>query len=361
MSNSNLKDFLEPLTSASDAKMKYNRLGKSGLKISAVVLGAMGFGSPTSSNGAWVLPEEKSLPLLKYAYDCGINTWDTADFYSQGRSEEIIGKAITQYNIPREKLVLMTKLFFGIDEDEVIQNGEMNLAAAMRNEGVMVNRVGLSRKHVLDAVEASVKRLGTYIDVLQIHRFDPDVPPEEIMRALNDVVESGKVRYIGASSMATWQFQMLNNVAEKHGWHTFTSMQNYHNLLYREEEREMHPYCAHAGIGLIPWSPLAQGFLARPWNTSTERSTADPFAGMLIAPSDEKIVNKVEEISKKLGVSMAQVATAWSLKKGVNPILGLQSEKRIDEAVGAVSVELSEEDFKALEDVYTAKAVAPVY
>lgn len=193
-------------------------LGRSGLKISSIVLGAMGFGSPTSSNGTWVLDEAASLPLLKYAFDKGINTWDTADFYSQGKSEEIIGTAIKKYGIQREKLVLLSKVFFGVDEAEVMKGGSPDLGAAMNNDGVMVNRVGLSRKHILDAVERSVERLGTYIDVLQIHRFDPDVPPEEIMKALNDVVESGKVRYIGASSMAAWRFQMLNNIAEKHGW-----------------------------------------------------------------------------------------------------------------------------------------------
>lgn len=179
----------------------------------------MGFGSPTSSNGPWVLDAAASLPLLKYAFDKGINTWDTADFYSQGKSEEIIGQAIREYKIPREKLVLLSKVFFGVDEEELVgADGAVDLRKAMVNDGVMVNRVGLSRKHVLDAVDRSVERLGTYIDVLQLHRIDVDVPPEEIMRALNDVVESGKVRYIGASSMAAWQFQMLNNVAEKHGW-----------------------------------------------------------------------------------------------------------------------------------------------
>lgn len=178
----------------------------------------MGFGSPNSSNGTWVLDEAASLPLLKYAFDKGINTWDTADVYSQGKSEEIIGKAIIQYKIPREKLVLLSKVFFGVDEEVVMKDGQINFGAAMNNDGAMVNRVGLSRKHILDAVDASVTRLGTYIDVLQIHRFDPEVPPEEIMRALNDAVESGKVRYIGASSMAAWQFQKLNNIAEKHGW-----------------------------------------------------------------------------------------------------------------------------------------------
>ncbi|KAF2445255.1 Aldo/keto reductase [Karstenula rhodostoma CBS 690.94] len=343
-------------------QMKYTRLGASGLKISAIVLGAMGFGSPTSSNGPWVLDAAASLPLLKYAFDKGINTWDTADTYSQGQSEAIIGQAIKTYDIPRSKLVLLSKVFCGVDEKEVMgEGGAVDMTKMMVNDGVMVNRVGLSRKHILDAVDASVTRLGTYIDVLQIHRFDGDVPPEEIMKALNDVVESGKARYIGASSMAAWQFQMLNNIAEKHGWHKFISMQNYHNLLYREEEREMHPYCRHAGIGLIPWSPLAQGKLARPWTESSFREDNNPFSGVFATPPDKAIVDKVEEVAKKLGVSMAQVATAWSLSKGVYPILGLHSEKRIDEAVGAVGVVLGEEDVKALEGLYTAREVKPLW
>ncbi|KAK7192793.1 hypothetical protein DPSP01_011216 [Paraphaeosphaeria sporulosa] len=358
------KDILAAQASTlTQPQMKYTRLGRSGLKISAIVLGTMGFGSPTSSIGPWVLDAAASLPLLKYAFDKGINTWDTADFYSQGKSEEVIGEAIRTYGIPREKLVLLSKVFFGVDEGEVVgEDGALDLGKAMVNDGVMVNRVGLSRKHILDAVDRSVERLGTYIDVLQIHRFDEDVPPEEIMKALNDVVESGKVRYIGASSMSAWQFQMLNNVAEKHGWHTFISMQNYHNLLYREEEREMHPYCAHAGIGLIPWSPLAQGKLARPWSTSSFRNDSNAFSAMFASTSaDKAIVDKVEEVAGRLGVSMAQVATAWSLSKGVNPILGLQSEKRIDEAVGAVGLVLQDEDVKALEGAYVAKGVAPLW
>ncbi|KAF1959684.1 Aldo/keto reductase [Byssothecium circinans] len=341
--------------------MTYHRLGKSGLKISNIVLGAMGYGDPSRA-GKWVHGEERSLELLKYAFDKGINTWDTADLYSQGKSEEIIGKVIKKYAIPREKLVILTKCYFGVGEEVLNEEGGYDIAAAMTNDGPMVNRVGLSRKHILDAVERSVQRLGTYIDVLQIHRLDRDTPPEEIMRALNDVIESGKVRYIGASSMAAWEFQNLNHVAAKHGWHTFTSMQNLHSLLYREEEREMHPYCTHAGIGLIPWSPLAQGVLARPWGSgSTARTESDPFSGMLTSDADKAVVDKVEEVAKKLGVSMAQVATAWSLKKGVHPILGLQSEKRIDEAVEALGVVLSEEDVKVLEEEYKAKSVAPLW
>ncbi|KAF2462575.1 Aldo/keto reductase [Lindgomyces ingoldianus] len=345
---------------SSEPKMSYNRLGKSGLKVSKVILGAMGYGDPKFET--WIMDEEKSLPLLEHAYKRGINTWDTADFYSMGRSEEIIGKAIKKYNIPRENLVILTKCYFGLDA-KVMEAGHINVPMAMTNDGYMVNRVGLSRKHILDAVDASFARLGTYIDVYQIHRLDRDVPPEEIMKALNDVVESGKVRYLGASSMAAWEFQMLNNIAENKGWHKFISMQNYYNLISREEEREMHPYCEHAGIGLIPWSPLARGILTRPWKAEADsiRAQSDRFAALLSSEDDKVVVNRLEEVAKKLGVSMAVVAISWSLRKGVNPILGLQSIARIDEAVDMVNFKLSDEDMKALEEVYKAKPPAPVY
>ncbi|OAL49638.1 aldo-keto reductase [Pyrenochaeta sp. DS3sAY3a] len=336
-------------------------LGKSGLKVSKVILGAMGYGDPTQGE-KWVLSEDKALPLLYHAYKRGINTWDTANVYSQGVSEEIIGKAIKKYEIPRERLVLLTKCYFGVDP-KVVEGGQLDIVTSSTNDGWMVNRVGLSRKAIFDAVDASIKRLGTYIDVLQIHRLDRDTPPEEIMKALNDVIESGKVRYIGASSMAAWEFQMLNNLADRNGWHKFISMQNYHNLLYREEEREMHPYCQHAGIGLIPWSPLAQGVLARPWDArvSTVRSETNQFSSMIYSDSDKAVVDRLEEVSKKLGKSMALVGAAWSLKKGVNPIIGLSSVERIDEAVEMVHLELSDETVKALEEPYKAKAAAPVY
>ncbi|KAA8626152.1 aldo-keto reductase [Pyrenophora tritici-repentis] len=183
----------------------------------------------------WVLEEAESLPLLEHAYKCGINTWDTADIYSHGLSEKIVGKALKQYNIPRNKVVILSKCYFGVVEDDV----SVQIAGVSVNDGDMVNSVGLSRKHIFDAVEKSVERLGTYIDVLQIHRLDRGTPREEIMKALNDVIEKGWVRYIGASSMAAWEFQTLQNIAEKNGWHKFISMQNYYNLIYREEEREM--------------------------------------------------------------------------------------------------------------------------
>ena len=217
--------------------------------------------------------------MLEYAYEVGIRTWDTADIYSHGRSEEIIKTAIAKYKIPRERLVILSKCHFGVTPEKV----ENQVATSSVNDGDMLNQVGLSRKHIIDAVDKSVARLGTYIDVLQIHRLDRSVPHEEIMKALNDVVESGKVRYIGASSMAAWEFQMLQNVAERHGWHKFISMQNYYNLIYREEENEMIPYCHHTGVGLVPWSPIARGALARPWEgRDTLREQTDNSLQMMV-------------------------------------------------------------------------------
>ncbi|WFC95681.1 hypothetical protein MBRA1_002334 [Malassezia brasiliensis] len=337
--------------------MEYVNLGNSGLKVSRIILGCMSYGTPEWQS--WVLDEEASLPLLERAYQAGINTWDTADVYSMGKSEEIVGKALKKYNIPRERVVILSKCFFGVADD-----GTYPIIASMaNNDGAMVNRVGLSRKHILDAVEASVRRLGTYIDVLQIHRLDRETPKEEIMRALNDVIEKGWVRYIGASSMAAWEFQQLQNIAEKHGWHKFISMQNYYNLLYREEEREMIPYCQATGVGLVPWSPIARGVLTRPWTErSSKREQSDVMLQRLIrsreSEPDQAIVGRVEELSKKKGVPMAQVAIAWCLsKKGVNPIVGLSKPERIDEAVGALKVQLSAEEIAYLEEPYRPKFV----
>jgi len=335
--------------------MEYVNLGKSGLKVSKVILGAMSYGDPAWQG--WVLKEEESLPLLEHAYKVGINTWDTADIYSHGTSEEIIGKALQKYHIPRERVVILSKCYFGLSPEDKSKP----IAAVSVNDGEMVNRVGLSRKHILDAVDASVKRLGTYIDVLQIHRLDRATPKEEIMRALNDVVESGKVRYIGASSMAAWEFQTLQNIADRHGWHKFISMQNYYNLIYREEENEMIPYCNDTGVGLIPWSPVARGALARPWgDRSTKREESDNMLKNMIRSREDKvdaaIVGRLEEVSKKLGKSMAQVAIAWCLsKKDVCPIVGLGKTERMDEAVEACKIKLSEEDIKYLEEPYMPK------
>ena len=247
----------------------------------------------------------------------------------------------------------------------------------MINDGETVNEVGLSRKHIFDAVEKSVERLGTYIDVLQIHRLDRSTPREEIMKALNDVIEKGWVRYIGASSMAAWEFQTLQNIAEKNGWHKFVSMQNYYNLIYREEEREMvrtpasslhssltHllqiPYCQDTGVGLIPWSPIARGALTRPWSDrSSKRAETDKFVSALVYErefaTDKKIIERVEEVAKKHNVSMACIATAWCIKKGVCPIIGISSKERIEEAVQNVNFKLNDEDAKYLEEVYVPK------
>jgi versiconal hemiacetal acetate reductase len=305
----------------------------------------------------WVLDEAETLPLLEYAYKVGIRTWDTADIYSHGRSEEIIGKAIKQFKIPRERLVILSKCYFGVTPEKMGNTPEENTV----NDGDLLNQTGLSRKYILGAVDRSVQRLGTYIDLLQIHRMDHSVPPEEIMRALNDVVESGKVRYLGASSMCAWEFQELNHVADKHGWHKFISMQDYYNLLYREEENEMIPYCNYAGIGLIPWSPYARGALTRPFKDrgTTLRDRTDAYLPGFVRARDqdvdEEIINRVEEVAKKIGKSMAQVAVAWCLSKGVSPIMGLNKPERMDEAVEAVKVKLSEEDVKYLEEPYRPK------
>ncbi|KAJ6004546.1 hypothetical protein N7522_006191 [Penicillium canescens] len=321
-----------------ETKMEYVRLGDSGLKISKIILGTMGYGSKDWQD--WVLDEEDSLPLIEHAYKRGINTWDTADVYSHGKSEEVC--------------------FFGVDDEGKYPA----ISASGRNDNDFVNRVGLSRKHIFDAVDASVARLGTYIDVLQIHRLDRETPREEIMKALNDVVESGKVRYIGASSMAAWEFQSLQNIAINKGYHKFISMQNYHNLLAREEEREMIPYCQYAGVGIIPWSPIARGALARPYNSrGTVRENTDGALKMFVrnreSEADEVIIGRVEELAKKKGLSMAQIALAWSLShEGENPIVGLSSVKRIDEAVDSIRVKLTEEEILYLEEPYVPKTVS---
>lgn len=278
-------------------------------------------------------------------------------------------------------MVILTKCFYGVDDEGKFPP----IAASAKNDGPFVNRTGLSRKHIFDAVDASVERLGTYIDVLQLHRLDRETPREEIMKALNDVVESGKVRYIGASSvcsyplgfqlrqvrapltktsqMAAWEFQALQNIAERNGWHKFICMQNFHNLIFREEEREMIPYCQDSGVGIIPWSPIARGTLARPWGSrGTVRENSDGVIKMVIrsreSEADKAIVDRVEEIAKKKGVSMAQVAIAWSLAHpSVNPIIGLHSVERIDEAIAATKVQLSSEEIKYLEEPYVPKTV----
>lgn len=334
--------------------MEYANLGKSGLKISKVVVGGMTFGNPAWPWAKWILDENQSLPLLKEAFDAGLNTWDSSDFYSEGESERIMGMAIKKYDIPRERLVILTKCYFGWDND--------NSAIAINDGPKWVNRCGLSRKHIMDAVDKSIERLGTYIDVLQIHRLDRETPMEEIMRALDDVVRSGKVRYIGASSMYAWEFQMMQNIAERNNWTKFISMQNYQNLLYREEEREMNPYCKATGVGLLPWSPLARGILTRPVKTTaTTREKTDPLVKSYYRQKeneiDDMIISRVEEVAKKRGVSMAIVGIAWVLRQGGCPIVGLNSSQRIAEAVKAVEFRLTDEEAFYLEELYVPKPV----
>ncbi|KAL3458877.1 NADP-dependent oxidoreductase domain-containing protein [Aspergillus heterothallicus] len=332
-------------------RMEYRRLGKSSLKISKVILGCMTFGNPSWEGSPWVMPEHEALPLLKKAYDCGINTWDTANTYSNGQSEVIVGKALREYSIPREKVVILSKLYYPVMD--IHSNSRPNPAV---NDGPLVNQMGLSRKHIFEAVEASLGRLGTtYIDVLQLHRVDETVQsnPEEVMRALHDLVQMGKVHYLGASSMYCWQLARLHYTAKLNGWTGFTSMQNLYNLLYREEERDTNPFCDVEGIGLIPWSPLARGLLARPSNIQTERSkrdakTAKWFAG----DQNAKIIDRVQQLAEDKGCSMSAVSMAWLLQKGACPVVGLNSPERIEAATEAFGIILSQEEVRWLEEPY---------
>ncbi|KAK6378880.1 hypothetical protein LTS17_006583 [Exophiala oligosperma] len=329
--------------------MRYRRLGKSGLKTSQIILGCMTLGNPQWEGSPWVLPEKEALPILKKAYDLGINTWDTANTYSNGLSEDIIGKALTKYSIPRSKVVIMTKLYYPVMEQN--PNSRPNPAV---NDGALVNQMGLSRKHIFDAVEASLRRLDTtYIDVLQIHRLDTETSPEEIMRALHDLVQQGKVHYLGASSMPCWQLARLQYAAKMHDWTPFSSMQNLWNLLYREEERDVVPFCEAEGIGLIPWSPLARGLLTRPWSEKTVRSEKDAktsqwFQGI----QNEQIVQRVQELAKRKSCTMADVSLAWLLAKEACPVVGLNSLERVKSSLNALRVTLTSEDLEYLQDLY---------
>ncbi|KAL3477609.1 NADP-dependent oxidoreductase domain-containing protein [Aspergillus californicus] len=346
-----LHDLVASWAKETKPRMEYQRLGKSSLKISKIILGCMTFGNPAWEGSPWVIPEQEALPLLKKAYDCGINTWDTANTYSNGLSEVIVGKALREYSIPREKVVIMSKLYYPV----------MDITSTARpspalNDGPLVNQMGLSRKHIFEAVDSSLRRLGTtYIDVLQLHRVDETVQnnPEEIMKALHDLVQMGKIHYLGASSMYCWQLARLHYTAKLNNWTGFTSMQNLYNLLYREEERDVNPFCEVEGIGLMPWSPLARGLLARPSNVQTERSkqdakTAKWFAG----DQNERIIGRVQRIAEAKGCSMSAVAMAWLLHKGTCPVVGLNSIKRIEAATEAFGIQLTAEEVGWLEGPY---------
>ncbi|KAJ7433677.1 NADP-dependent oxidoreductase domain-containing protein [Mycena galericulata] len=333
----------------------YTRLGAAGIRVSVPIVGCLSFGS--TEQWAWVLDEEPSFEVLKAAWDRGLTTFDTANIYSDGKSEVIIGKFLKKYNIPREKVVIATKVHHLVMDPTV----ELAEGVTARDTRDYVNQDGLSRAGIFNAVEASLKRLDTpYIDLLQIHRFDPRVPVAETMRALHDLVLSGKVRYIGASSMRTWRFSGMNHLAEKNGWTQFVSMQNEYSLLQREEEREMIPYCKANGIGLIPWAPLAGGLLAHPLNTQTARTQFIQGTPMEpeLTDADKTIINRVEELAKRKGCSMSQIALAWIRLKADSPIVGISSVARVEESAQP-GVELSAEEAKYLEEPYVPKPVRP--
>ncbi|KAH9903572.1 aldo/keto reductase [Xylariomycetidae sp. FL2044] len=350
---SSLKESLE------NSKCEYRQLGKSGLKVSVPIFGCMSIGDAKAQS--WAVGEEEALPLLKAAYDRGLNTWDTANGYSQGASEIIIGKALKKYGIPRSKVVIMTKCYFAVGESPDFLH--VLYPAAVARSKDYVNNHGLSRTAIFNQVNDSLKRLDMdYIDLLQIHRFDYDTPIEETMKALHDVVESGKVRYIGASSMWGVNFARMQAVAEKNGWTKFVSMQNQYSLVYREEEREMNRFCNDTGVGLIPWSPLSRGHLARPPQDfgGTERTKAEGII-FLNAPGlnepDLTIIKRVQEIAEKRGWKMSQVALAWINKRVTSPIVGFSSVARIEEAIGSNGKVLTDEEEKYLEELYKPKEI----
>lgn len=322
--------------------MDYIKLGRTGLDVSRLCLGCMTYGVPDRGGHEWTLDEEKSRPLIRHAVEAGINFFDTANVYSDGTSEEIVGRLLKEF-ARREEIVIATKV-----------HGRMHPGP---------NGAGLSRKAIMQEIDNSLRRLGTdYVDLYQIHRFDYSVPIEETLEALHDVVKAGKARYIGASSMYAWQFATMLHVAEAHGWTKFSTMQNYVNLLYREEEREMLPLCEAKGIGVIPWSPLARGRLTRPWDDSTKRSETDKFGKTLYehtADADRRVVEAVAAVAEERHVPRAQVALAWVLAKSAvsAPIVGASKPGHLDDAVAALDLVLSAEEIARLEAPYVPHSV----
>ena len=322
--------------------MQYVSLGRSGLKVSRICLGMMTYG--TSKWRPWVLDEEAARPFVQRALELGINFFDTANMYSLGVSEEVTGRALRDF-ATRDRVVLATKVFYPLDDDP---NGR-----------------GLSRKHIMAAVDGSLRRLGTdYIDLYQIHRWDPQTPIDETLRAMDDLVRAGKIRYIGASSMMAWQFLKALYTADRLGLARFVSMQNHYNLIYREEEREMMPLCREEGIGIIPWSPLARGFLAgnrrSKSDADTERGRTDVFGhGMYYRPEDFTVADRVAEVARERGVSSSQIALAWILSKpGIAaPIIGASKMFQLEEAVAATEIGLTDEDVMRLEEPYVPHPV----
>jgi len=310
----------------------------------------------------WVLDEEESIKHVKAAYDMGINAFDTANVYSNGLSEEVLGKAIKQHNLPRDEIVVMTKFWFVLNHDP--RRGIVMMSDEEKCKNRYTNQFGSSRKHIFDSVKHSLKRLQLdYIDLLQCHRFDPETPIEETMQALNDVVKAGYVRYIGMSSCYGWQFQKMQNYAIANGLTPFISMQNFYNAAYREEEREMMPLLQDLGVGCIPWSPLAGGFLARPFSEETLRGTTDPFRVSKEMVEKEpfliSINRKVEEIAKARNISMAQVALAYCLSKPflTAPIVGTTSLDKLKDLCDGIHVKLTDEEIKSIDALYRPRAI----
>ncbi|MGW0825398.1 aldo/keto reductase [Streptomyces sp. NPDC002845] len=320
--------------------MQYVKLGSTGLDVSRICVGCMSFGFPDRGVHDWTLDEAASRPMIRQAVEAGINFFDTANVYSDGTSEEIVGRALADF-ARREEIVLATKV-----------NGAMH-------EGP--NARGLSRKAIMTEIDNSLRRLGTdYVDLYQIHRFDPHTPAEETMEALHDVVKAGKVRYIGASSMYAWQFSKLQYTARLNGWTRFVSMQNHYNLLYREEEREMLPLCEDQGVAVLPWSPLARGRLARDWDTSTERSRTDKFGSNLYRDGDREIVDAVTRIAAERDVPRARIALAWLLGRTMvaAPIVGTGKPHHLQDAVASLDIELTDKEIEELEQPYTPRAIS---
>jgi 1-deoxyxylulose-5-phosphate synthase len=320
----------------SSPAMDYTRLGRTGLKVSRICLGCMTYGDPGWRD--WVLPEGEARPFIQRALELGINFFDTADMYSRGVSEEILGRALRDFS-RREDVVIATKVYFSVGDGP--------------------NDRGLSRKHIFDSIDASLRRLGVdHVDLYQIHRWDPETPVEETLEALHDLVRSGKVRYLGASSMFAWQLAKALYLADLHGWTRFVSMQNHYNLVYREEEREMLPLCREEGLGVIPWSPLARGFLAgkrRRGEGETRRAKTDNFAHELYyRPEDYDVVDRLLALAERRGEKPARLALAWLLHQpGVTaPIVGASRMEHLEDAVAALEVRLSEEERKELEEPY---------
>ncbi|KAH8890518.1 Aldo/keto reductase [Thozetella sp. PMI_491] len=346
--------------SVEQTKVEYRRLGQSGLRVSNPILGCMAFGDPNFYD--WCLNEEEAVPILKYAYDHGVNTWDTANGYSNGESERIIGVALKKFDIPRHKVVIMTKIWSNVGEEPAVRWPWM--AGEIGRSKDYVNNYGLSRQAIFRQVDASLERLGTdYIDLLQIHRYDESAPMDETLKALHDLVQLGKVRYLGSSSMRAVQFAQLQFCAERNGWTKFVSMQNHYNLLYREEEREMIQFCNDTGVGLIPYSPLCRGHLARPPSEfGRSLRSADEKAGWkgshgTVEP-DLSIIGRVHETAEKHGWPMSHVALAWINKRVAAPIVGGSSIARLEEVLGARGKVLTAEEEGYLEELYEPKPVS---